>query len=255
MGIFPGTYGDELMRMKVKKYKTCIIEKCRRDGGSCRDIIDSSAVEAEKERSIESLKAHLSEQRHDFFNLLQVLYGYTQLKKPDKVLAYIKDYCTQMENIGRLYNCKCIKLADLLYTKAKEAESIDLNLEVSAEVSFDSVVRMLDDQAVLHAVDHAISGFLYVLNENGYKNAHLMYALKENADNFHMEIYCRELREGQLEPIRFIIPEQFMYWKKIARGIMCFDRIAKYCNDSGFDGRMLGDGATFVLSFSKPVKE
>ena len=239
------------MDMKIKKYSTCIIQKCRMNESICKDITNCSMLEAEKERSIESLKAHLSEQRHDFFNLLQVLYGYTQLGKSDKVLEYIMDYCRQMENIGRLYNCKCIKLADLLYTKDKESESIDLKLKVSVEISFDSVVRKLDEVAVLHAVDHVISGFLYVLDQQGYKNAHVMFDLKENVDNFHMEIYCKELREGQFEPISFIIPEKVMYWKKIARGIMCFDRIEKHCNDSGFNGRMLEDGETFVLSICK----
>lgn len=236
------------MKKKIKEFKTCIIKKCRRDG---EVIGDYGLLEAERERSIESLKAHLSEQRHDFFNLLQVLYGYTQLKKPDKVLAHIKDYCTQMENIGRLYNCKCIKLADLLYTKDKEAESIDLNLEINVDVSFDPVVRMLDDQAVLHAVDHAVSVFLYVLDDKGLKNTHIQFDLREGADDFQMEIYCRELREGQLEPISFVVPQQVMYWKKIERSVMCLDKIVKHCNENSIDGRMLEDGSTFVLSIRK----
>ena len=74
------------------------IEKCKRN--------NSLDIEAEREMYIESLKNHLREYRHDFFNLLQVLYGYTQLNKPDKVLQHITDYCRQMENIGTLYNCK-----------------------------------------------------------------------------------------------------------------------------------------------------
>ncbi|HRS22024.1 MAG TPA: Spo0B domain-containing protein, partial [Clostridia bacterium] len=142
-------------------------------------IDDVPAFESEKERYIESLKEHLSEQRHDFFNLLQILYGYTQLKKPDKVLEHISEYCKRMENIGRLYNCKCIKLADLLYNKVKEAESADLKLEVSVEVSFDSAVRILDEVPVVYVVDHVIMGFLYVLDEKGMKNAHVIYNLKE----------------------------------------------------------------------------
>ena len=236
------------MKKKIEEFKTCVITKGRRDDGVGGDY---DMLEAEKERSIESLKAHLSEQRHDFFNLLQVLYGYTQLKKPDKVLSHIKDYCTQMENIGRLYNCKCIKLADLLYTKDKEAGSIDLNLEVNVDVSFDPVIRMLDDEAVLHAVDHAVSIFLYVLDDKGFKNSHIQFDLREGADDFQMEIYCRELREGQLEPISFVVPLQEIYWKKIERSIICMDRITKHCNDNGFDGRMFEDGSTFVLSIRK----
>ncbi len=243
------------MKMKVKKFSTCIIQSCRKEGGICRHVRGCSAVEAEKERSVESLKSHLSEQRHDFFNLLQVLYGYTQLKKPDKVLANIKDYCRQMENIGRLYNCKCIKLADLLYTKDKEAESIDLNLEIYAEVSFDPIVRMLDDEAVLYVVDNAVSSFMYALDERGYKNTHIMYELKEYAENFSMEIYCLELREGQLEAVSFDVPQQELYWKKIGISVMCLDMLIKYCSDNGFEGRMLVDGVTFVLSIPKPIKE
>jgi hypothetical protein len=236
------------MKKNIEEFKTGVITKGRRDDGVGGDY---DMLEAEKERSIESLKAHLSEQRHDFFNLLQVLYGYTQLKKPDKVLAHIKDYCTQMENIGRLYNSKCIKLADLLYTKDKEAGSIDLNLEINVEVSFDPVVRMLDEVAVLHAVDHAISVFLYVLDEKGLKNTHIQFDLREGADDFQMEIYCRELREGQIQPISFVIPVQVMYWKKIERSVMCFDKITEHCKDNSFNGRMLEDGSTFALSIRK----
>jgi hypothetical protein len=241
--------------MKTEKYRNCAIESCGKEEVMCSNINGCSAVEAEKERSAESLKSHLSEQRHDFFNLLQVLYGYTQLKKPDKVLANIKDYCRQMENIGRLYNCKCIKLADLLYTKDKEAESTDLNLEIYADVSFDPVVRMLDDEAVLYAVDHAVSGFMYVLDEKGYKNTHIMYELKENAEDFSIEIYCREIREGQFGTVSFDTPKQALYWKKIARDVICLDMLIKHCRDNGFYGGVLEDGATFVLSIRKPIKE
>ena len=234
------------MDMKVKKYTTCIIEKCRRE--------ETLSIEAEKEQYIENLKAHLSEQRHDFFNLLQVLYGYTQLKKPDKVLASITDYCRQMENIGKIYNCKCIKLADLLYTKGKEAESIDLKLEISVRISSDPAVRVLDGAAVLYIIDHVISGFLYALDEKAIKNAHVMYDLRENEEGFQMEMYCREIREGQLEPFSFAVPEKVLYWKKIARGIMSFDMIMKYCDDIGFDGKMLEDGSTFILNICRAGK-
>lgn len=238
------------MKRRIKVFNTCIGRECRKADENDSSI---SILEAERELGIESLRAHLSEQRHDFFNLLQVLYGYTQLKKPDKVLAHIKDYCRQMENIGRLYNCKCIKLADLLYTKDKEAESIDMNLEVFADVSFDPVVRRLDEVAVLHAVDHAVSVFLYALDSKGLKNTHIHFDLKEKADCFQMEIYCREHREGQLEPISLTIPEQVIYWKKIARSVMCIDKITRHCTENGFEAGVLEDGLTFVLSIPKAI--
>jgi hypothetical protein len=156
-----------------------------------------------------------------------------------------------MENIGRLYNAKCIKLADLLYTKDKEADSIDLNLEINVDAGFDPVIRMLDNEAVLFVVDHALSGFYYILDSKGYKGVNIMFGLKESEDIFQMEIYCKEIRDGKLEAINFVFPEKEMYWKKIERGIIDFDMVARYCKDNGLEGKMLEDGATFVLSICK----
>jgi hypothetical protein len=221
----------------------------------CEDGSRCVILEDERERAVESLRAHLSEQRHDFFNLLQVLYGYTQLKKADKVLSSISNYCKEMENIGRLYNCKCIKLADLLYTKGKEAESVDMKLSVSVDVNFDPVIRILDDEAVLHAIEHAISSYLYILDKSDCKYLNIIYELKENEEDFRMEIYCREIREGKLGPVSFEMPEQVFYWKKIAKSVMGFDMVAKHCSYNCFDGRMLDDGTTFVLSIHKPKQQ
>jgi hypothetical protein len=239
------------MLVKIKRYKTCIIQECKRNKEICSVDPGCSMVEAEKEKSVDSLKDHLGEQRHDFFNLLQILYGYTQLKKPDKVLAHITDYCKEMQNIGKLYNCKCIKLADLLYTKCKEAESIDMKLEVAIEVSFDSIVRILDSEDIIHVVDHVISAFLYVLDEKGCKNAHVMFNLEESTEKFHMEIYCKELREEHFEPISFVISPEVSYWGKIERSIESFDRITKHCKDCGFDGGLLEDEETYIMSIAK----
>lgn len=230
-------------------------KQCASDGILCKGTIGCDILKAEREIHVESLKNHLSEQRHDFFNLLQVLYGYTQLKKPDKVLERIADYCTQMENIGKLYNCKCIKLADLLYTKLKEAESMDLKLEPKVEISFDPVVRILDEVAAVNAVDNVISGFIYILGRKCYKNSHIIFNLEENADSFHIEIFCKEAREGQYKSISFVIPDQSKYQKRHGRSMMCFDSISKYCSDNGFEGRMLEDGLTFVLNIRRMIGE
>ncbi|HWR60660.1 MAG TPA: Spo0B domain-containing protein [Clostridia bacterium] len=227
------------------------MSKNKRENEACVNADSCGLLEAERELSIESLKAHLSEQRHDFFNLLQVLYGYTQLKKYDKVLKNINDYCRQMENLGRLYNGKCIKLADLLYTKRKEADSLDLNLEVIAEVSFEPEVRLLDAGNVLHVVDRVLSAFYYMLDSEGCKEATMICSLKENKAAFLMEIYCRNIREGKLAPEGFEFPDKEMYWKKLEIDISDFPMIIGYCRDTGLEGKLLEEGATFELSISK----
>ncbi len=166
---------------------------------SCENIEGCSLVNEERERSLESLSSHLSEQRHDFFNLLQLIYGYTQLKKPDKVLECITSHSSRMENIGRLYNCKCISLADLLYTKIKEAEGADIDFEIDIDINIDSAARVLDSKIVMDAVEQEISNLFFALESKGYKHCHVIFSLKENTENFHIEIYCREVGKEQLK--------------------------------------------------------
>jgi len=227
------------------------MSKDKRRNEACADADNCCLLEAERELSIEALRTHLSEQRHDFFNLLQVLYGYTQLKKYDKVLKNINDYCRQMENLGRLYNGKCIKLADLLYTKVKEADSLDLNLEVIAEISFEPEVRLLDTCEVLYVADRVLSAFYYMLDSGGCKGATMICSLKENKDDFLIEIYCRDMREGKLAPGGFAFPDKEMYWKKLELDISDIPAIIEYCRCNGLEGRLLEEEATFELSVSK----
>lgn len=222
-----------------------------RENEACQNSDCCDLIQAERELWLESLRAHLSEQRHDFFNLLQVLYGYTQLKKSDKVLAYISSYCRQMENLGRLYNGKCIKLADLLYTKVKEADSLDLSLEVMADIGFEPSVRLLEADRVLYVTDRVISAFYYLLDSVGCKGAAVICSLKENPEDFVLEIYCRDIREGKLSLDGLSFPEKKMFWKKLECEVADFPTIMSYCKDNGVEIKMLLERAELSLTVFK----
>lgn len=218
---------------------------------SCSQSEKCEIVEAEREQAVESLRAHLSEQRHDFFNLLQVIYGYTQLKKADKVLEYIRSYSSKLENIGRVYNSKCIKMADLLYTKEKEAENVDLNFEVSVEISFDPIIRILEEENIIHVIDSIIDNYFYMLNKNGHNNATVVYALKENADSFAMEIYCKEIRNGGMEAFPFIFADKEIYWSKISGSVESVDSIMEFCRKTGLEANWVAGDSTYSVKVYK----
>ncbi len=227
------------------------MSKDNRESETCQNADCCDVIQAERELWLESLRAHLSEQRHDFFNLLQVLYGYTQLKKHDKVLAYISSYCRLMENIGRLYNAKCIKLADLLYTKVKEADSLDLSLEIMADIGFEPSVRLLEADSVLHVTDRAISAFYYLLDSGGCKGAAVICSLRENPEDFVLEIYCRDIREGKLSLDCLSFPGKEMYWKKLERDVSDLPAIMRYCKDKGIEIKMPRESADISLTVFK----
>jgi hypothetical protein len=218
---------------------------------SCSKLEKCEIIKAEREQAVESLRAHLSEQRHDFFNLLQVIYGYTQLKKADKVLEHIRNYSVKLENIGRVYNSKCIKLADLLYNKEKEAESVDLHFEVSAEISFEPIVRMLEDESIIHVIDSMVTAYFYILSENGHRNTTIVYGLKENSDDFSMEIYCREIRSGELSSFLFMPGKEELYWSKLQRSFPSMESVLEFCNRTGLDANWVERDSTFTVRVYK----
>lgn len=219
----------------------------------CSKLENCEVIKAEREQAVENLRAHLSEQRHDFFNLLQVIYGYTQLKKTDKVLEHIRNYSRKLENIGRVYNSKCIKLADLLYNKEKEAGSVDLNFEISAETSFEPVVRMLENENIVYVIDSVVTAYFYMLCENGHKNATIVYGLKENDDDFTMEIYCSEIRSGELGPFPFLTGSEELYWSKLQRSFPSMEKILEFCKRTGLDANWVGMDSTFnVRVYKRP---
>lgn len=227
--------------------------KTKEDTGSspCSKSEICSIIKSEREQAIENLRAHLSEQRHDFFNLLQVIYGYTQLKKTDKVLEHIRNYSSKLENMGRVYNSKCIKLADLLYNKEKEAESVDLNFEVSVEISFDPVIRMLEDENIINGIDSIITAYFYMLCENGHKDATVVYSLKESADDFTMEIYCKEVRRGDIEAFPFRPEDKKNYWSKISGNVESLKSILELCKNAGIEAKWAEVDSTFTVRIYK----
>jgi len=237
------------------------VEKSPEDGGgymgteaeSCSCKENCAILKEVKEENIESLRKHLSEQRHDFLNLLQVIYGYTQLKKTDKVLEYISKYSRRLENIGRVYNSKCIKLADLLYNKEKEAECASLNFEVNAQISFEPAVWILDGDELVAAVDKAVTAYLYALWKNNCSDSTVIFDLKENADNFTMEIYCREIRDRELDAFAAMPEAGGIYSSRFEKNVENLSDIIDACSKSDIEAQWIQEDSTFVMKVLKKV--
>jgi sensor histidine kinase regulating citrate/malate metabolism len=58
---------------------------------------------------------HIREQRHDFMNHIQVVWGYLQLKKPDEAIRYIARINEEFNVLGSLFKISCPQLSLFLY--------------------------------------------------------------------------------------------------------------------------------------------
>lgn len=221
--------------------------------GACQSAANCELLETEKEAAISSLKAHLSEQRHDLLNVLQIVYGYTQLKKPERVLSQINTYSKKMENIGAIYNAKCIKLADLLYTKGKEAEIIDLQLHYDVKITFEPVIRMLECKDILYVLDGIISNAFFAFYKAELRNCNLVYVLRENESSFDMEVCFRDTQDGQYIDLPEALPyaEEDFYWNKISREIPSVQKLNDYCMARGYELSLQNGIVLFKLKINK----
>lgn len=217
----------------------------------CKHRDNCKIIELEREKAVENLRAHLSEQRHDFFNMLQVIYGLTQLKKTEKVLEYIRNYSRKLESIGRIYNSKCIKLADLLYTKEKEAGNIEVNFEVIPEICYNLEIRVLDDDRIIHTLESVINTYFYLLNVNDRKDATVVVELRESADSYTLEVYCKELRDNEMEVFPYILSEKEVHWNKISGNVKGLDSIIELCKAEELDAKLLDKDLSFILKVDK----
>jgi hypothetical protein len=52
-----------------------------------------------------------------------------------------------------------------------------------------------------------------MLDAAGHKETHVMFLLKENADNFRMEMFCMEIRDEKLDGLLPILPEKEIFWE------------------------------------------
>lgn len=201
---------------------------CRGRTG-CRDTAD------EREAAVISLKTHLSEQRHDVFNLLQLIYGFTQLKRPEKVLELIRDYCGKMENIGRLYNAKCIKLADLLYTKEKEAGVVELGMDFQIDIDFEPDIVMLEHENYLYAVNGAISNFFFWMHRQDIRNGFLSCHMKALPDAYKLTLSLKESPQegGNNAAEAFKLNDETFYWRKISGEVPAARELEARCGAAG----------------------
>ncbi|TDA70238.1 MAG: hypothetical protein D9V47_02430 [Clostridia bacterium] len=77
----------------------------------------------------------LRRQRHDFLNHLQVVSGFIQLGRPERVTEYIQQVSYDLELLGAIFRIKVTEVAVFLLRHLIEAEDgqIDLRYEVATD--------------------------------------------------------------------------------------------------------------------------
>ncbi|WP_352420110.1 Spo0B domain-containing protein [Proteiniborus sp.] len=91
----------------------------------------------------------LREQRHDYMNLFQIIYGYLQLNNKNKVMEHIEKAITASANSSKCYCLSVFPMSLLLERKVKIGESKGIKIIVDVDSCVDNELRNISNEKII----------------------------------------------------------------------------------------------------------
>ncbi|TAH62055.1 MAG: hypothetical protein EWM50_05640 [Gottschalkiaceae bacterium] len=164
-------------------------------------------IEKIKGSLIKDSKYLLREQRHDFMNIYQVVYGYLQLNDSKKALEHIKKSIVTSSGIGKCYYLTIFSISILLDKKIREATNKGLEIVIEVDSYVDSELRGIENEKlILDSISKILDAFISCTNKN-YEESKLLIDIYEHEEkiefvfNGHIDIELLEEKYGYFENI------------------------------------------------------
>ncbi|MFA5523920.1 MAG: Spo0B domain-containing protein [Tissierellales bacterium] len=123
-------------------------------------------------------KLLLREQRHDYLNIFQIIYGHLQLNNIDMAIIHMKKAINLSYNSSKCFYISIFSISLLLEQKMKVCENKGIEMVLEVDSSIDSDIRHIDNEDII--VDF-ISKLFDVFIESTYK--------KDKATKLDIDIY------------------------------------------------------------------
>ncbi|SHJ51824.1 Spo0B domain-containing protein [Tepidibacter formicigenes] len=130
----------------------------------------------------------LREQRHDFLNEIQIIFGYIKLNKIDKAVEYINKVSNNARICSKLSNLNCLDLCLMLNEKFNKCKDLDINIDFevySVGEKSEFLNKNIKEAIVFFekAVD-IILGFMY----NNPNFEEYIFYIEETSENFILKV-------------------------------------------------------------------
>ena len=144
--------------------------------------------------NIKDLKNSSRNQRHDYMNIFQIIYGYLQLNRKEDAIDQIKKVTSMTQNISKLYSISIFSMVLLLERKIMQANNLGINLNIEVETESNSEFRAIDnEEELLEKAREIIDCLLYQHSED--QELTINMKIIENIDSIEITIltnsqYC-----------------------------------------------------------------
>jgi two-component system, LytTR family, sensor histidine kinase AgrC len=128
----------------------------------------------------------LQEQRHDFVNHLQVIYGLAQLNKPKEIGPYIHQVTYDFEKISKITSIKHTPLAAFLVRKEVYAQ----NRKIQFEMDIDSCVdeMPLSSPELVSLIGNLVDNAIFAAQEGNEESPLIKVEVKKD-DGFIVKVF------------------------------------------------------------------
>lgn len=140
-------------------------------------------------KNVENLNIRLREQRHDYLNQIQIVYGLLELEEYESAREYLQPVFKDIMKVNRALRTAHPAVNALLQAKMEEAErqQIDFYLEVSTQLKQLSVEPWEFCKILANLIDNAVTAVLREDFSNGENNTRLQQQKKEKWIRLRME--------------------------------------------------------------------
>lgn len=179
-------------------------------------------------KEVDELKIHywelienlLKDQRHDFLNEIQIIYGYIKLNKLDKAIDYINKVSKNAKICSKLSNLNCMELYIMMCDKFKKAK--DLGLDINFEIYSNAKKEDFTNKNIRNMIDlfeAAIDRILDFMYNNSDFEEHIFYieetceilVLKLDLDRLNASCDLKE--KFKLSSGKTIIEEEYLIYE------------------------------------------
>lgn len=151
-------------------------------------------------RNLEDLNRTLREQRHDYLNHIQVVYGLMELDEFEEAKKYIEPVYKDILKVSKALRTAHPAINALLQVKMQMAEKCDINMYL--EVKTDLKKMNIEAWELCKVVSNIIDNGMRALSEKeGDRNLYI--DIDDELDNYRIDIYNNgpSIPEAQLKAI------------------------------------------------------
>lgn len=116
--------------------------------------------------NLKDVKNLTRKQRHDFMNMLQIVYGYLQLDRKEEAITQINKTINTTDSISQINKISVFSIVLFLENKLLELENLGLDLSIEVETSYDEEYRKIsNEEELIRGMKEKID---YLLHYNNY---------------------------------------------------------------------------------------